>query len=55
MVLLEAKRLCRTFRQGDTEIHAVDHVSFSVEQGDMLAREVRFKKNHLAEPARMYR
>uniref|UniRef100_UPI004055A208 ABC transporter ATP-binding protein n=1 Tax=Acetatifactor sp. TaxID=1872090 RepID=UPI004055A208 len=37
MPLLEVKDLCRTFRQGDTEIHAVDHVCFSVEQGDMLA------------------
>lgn len=37
MALLEVKDLCRTFRQGDTEIHAVDHVCFSVEQGDMLA------------------
>lgn len=37
MPLLEVKDLCRAFRQGDTEIHAVDHVCFSVEQGDMLA------------------
>lgn len=37
MPLLEVKDLCRTFRQGDSEIHAVDHVCFSVEQGDMLA------------------
>lgn len=37
MPLLEVKDLCRTFRQGDMEIHAVDHISFSVEQGDMLA------------------
>lgn len=37
MPLLEVKDLCRTFRQGDMEIHAVDHVGFSVEQGDMLA------------------
>lgn len=37
MPLLEVKDLCRAFRQGDTEIHAVDQVCFSVEQGDMLA------------------
>lgn len=37
MPLLEVKDLCRTFRQGDMEIHAVDHACFSVEQGDMLA------------------
>lgn len=37
MPLLEVKDLCRTFQQGDTEINAVDHVCFSVEQGDMLA------------------
>ncbi len=37
MSLLEVKDLCRTFRQGDTDIHAVDHVSFSMEAGEMLA------------------
>lgn len=37
MNLLEVKDLCRTFRQGDTDIHAVDHVSFSMEKGEMLA------------------
>lgn len=37
MPILEVKDLCRTFRQGDSEIHAVDHVSFFVERGDMLA------------------
>ena len=37
MNLLEVKDLCRTFRQGDTDIHAVDHVSFSMEAGEMLA------------------
>lgn len=37
MSLFKVKDLCRTFRQGDTDIHAVDHVSFSMEQGEMLA------------------
>ena len=37
MSLLEVKDLCRTFRQGDTDIHAVAHVSFSMEAGEMLA------------------
>lgn len=37
MPLFEVKDLCRTFHQGDVEIHAVDHVSFSMEQGEMLA------------------
>ena len=37
MSLLEVKDLCRTFRQGDTDIHAVGHVSFSMEAGEMLA------------------
>lgn len=37
MPLLEVKDLCRTFRQGDTNIHAVDHVSFSMEKGEMAA------------------
>ena len=37
MPLFEVKDLCRTFRQGDTEVHAANHVSFSLEQGEMLA------------------
>lgn len=37
MPLFEVKDLCRTFRQGDTDVHAVDHVSFSLEKGEMLA------------------
>ena len=37
MSLLKVEDLCRTFRQGDTDIHAVDHVSFSMETGEMLA------------------
>ena len=37
MPLLEVKDLCRTFRQGDATIHAVDHVNFSLEKGEMLA------------------
>lgn len=37
MSLFEVKDLCRTFRQGDTDIHAVDHVSFSMEHGEMVA------------------
>lgn len=37
MSMFEAKDLCRTFRQGDTDIHAVDHVSFSLEKGELAA------------------
>lgn len=37
MSLLEVKNLCRTFRQGDTDIHAVDQVNFQVEKGDLVA------------------
>lgn len=37
MSLFEVKDLCRTFRQGDTDIHAVDHVRFSLEKGELLA------------------
>ena len=37
MALFEVKDLCRSFRQGDTEVHAVDHVSFSLERGEMAA------------------
>ena len=37
MPLFEVKDLCRTFRQGDTDVHAANHVSFSLEKGEMLA------------------
>lgn len=37
MPLFEVKNLCRSFCQGDMEIHAVDHVSFSLEKGEMAA------------------
>ena len=37
MPLLETKSLCRIFRQGDTDIYAVNHADFSVEKGEMLA------------------
>lgn len=37
MSLLEVKDLCRVYQQGDSEIYAVNHLDFSVEQGEMVA------------------
>ncbi len=37
MKILEVKDLCKTYGKGDTEVKALDHVSFSVEKGEFLA------------------
>jgi len=37
MGLLEVKDLSRVYRQGDSEIYAVNHLNFSVESGEMVA------------------
>lgn len=37
MSLLEVKDLSRVFRQGDSDIYAVNHLNFSVESGEMVA------------------
>lgn len=37
MSLLEVKNLSRVFRQGDSDIYAVNHLNFSVESGEMVA------------------
>ena len=37
MAVLEAKDLCKVYGEGDTAVHAVDHVSFEVEKGEFVA------------------
>lgn len=37
MAVLEVKDLCKVYGEGDTAVHAVDHVSFSVEKGEFVA------------------
>ena len=37
MSLLEVKDLSRVYHQGDSEIYAVNHLNFTVEQGEMVA------------------
>lgn len=37
MAVLEVKDLCKVYGEGDTAVHAVDHVSFEVEKGEFVA------------------
>ncbi len=37
MEILRVENLVKTYRSGDNEIHAVDHMSFSVEKGEFVA------------------
>ena len=37
MAVLEVKELCKVYGEGDTAVHAVDHVSFEVEKGEFVA------------------
>lgn len=37
MKILEVKDLCKTYGKGRNEVHAVDHVSFSVDEGEFVA------------------
>lgn len=37
MAVLEVKDLCKVYGEGDTAVHAVNHVSFSVEKGEFVA------------------
>lgn len=37
MELLRVENLCKTYGEGENEVHALDHVSFSVEKGDFVA------------------
>lgn len=37
MKILEVKDLCKTYGKGGNQVHAVDHVSFSVDEGEFVA------------------
>ena len=37
MEIIKVENLCRTYGSGNSEVKALDHVSFSVEQGEFLA------------------
>lgn len=37
MAVLEVKDLCKVYGEGETAVHAVDHVSFEVEKGEFVA------------------
>lgn len=36
-MIIEARDLCRTFFVGDSEVHALDHVSLALDPGDFVA------------------
>lgn len=36
-MLIEARELCRTFLVGDSEVHALDHVSLTMAEGEFVA------------------
>ena len=36
-MIIEARDLCRTFFVGDSEVHALDHVSLTLDPGDFVA------------------
>lgn len=36
MANIVCKELCKTYRQGDTEVHALDHVTMDIEQGSFM-------------------
>ena len=37
MDILEVQNLCKTYSTGETEVHALNHVSFSVRKGEFIA------------------
>lgn len=37
MEILKVENLCKTYGKGDTEVKALDHISFSVEKGEFVA------------------
>lgn len=37
MNILEVQDLCKTYGTGETEVHALNHVSFSVRKGEFIA------------------
>ena len=36
MNILEVQDLCKTYGTGETEVHALNHVSFSVRKGEFI-------------------
>ena len=36
-VALSAENLCKTYGAGETAVHALDHVSFSMHAGEIVA------------------
>ena len=40
MNLLQAESLCKTYGSGDTAVHALKNVSFSVPKGEFVASPV---------------
>ena len=37
MNILEVKDLCKTYGTGETAVHALNHISFSVRKGEFIA------------------
>lgn len=37
MKILEVKDLCKIYGKGETEVHALNHVSFSAQKGEFIA------------------
>ena len=37
MEILRIEDLCKTYGKGETEVRALDHVSFSVQKGEFVA------------------
>ena len=37
MNILEVQDLCKTYGTGETAVHALNHVSFSVKKGEFIA------------------
>ena len=37
MEILKVENLCKTYGSGDNVVHALDHISFSIESGEFVA------------------
>ena len=37
MSMIEVENLCKTYGEGDNQVKALNHVSFSVEKGEFMA------------------
>ena len=50
MNILEVQDLCKTYGTGETEVHALNHVSFSVRKVSLLlSLASRFRQKYSAE------